>query len=201
MPRIRSIKPYIWGDDALGGVSRDARLLFVGMMTQADDDGRLVATGSALAGAIYPYDDLPTRLVERWRDELRSAGLIRVYRAGRATYAVLVGWDKHQRIQKRQPSSLPAPPDDDDPDSAPSRVPVAYQSRTSRVRNREPVSTLSGTEVEVEVEVEEEVEVEVDGTTHQGDDESATLHARLLREDPSGEVQRAATRALARWSA
>ncbi len=156
MPRIRTVKPYIWSDEAIGRVSRDARLLFVGMVTQADDDGRLVATASALIGAIYPYDDLSSKQVERWRDELQQAGLVVLYQVGRAVYASLVGFSKHQRIQKRQPSSLPAPPPDDDPGSATSRVPVAYSSATSHALPPLLVRDESPLEVEVEVEVEVE---------------------------------------------
>ncbi len=110
MARIRSIKPFIWSDDRIGEVSRDARLLYLGMITQADDDGRLVASGTSLAGAIYPYDEVTGRQVDRWRDELAAVGLLDVYTIGRATYAHLPSWAKHQRIQKPQGSALPAPP-------------------------------------------------------------------------------------------
>ncbi len=111
MARIRSLKPSVWTDERFIDLSRDARLLFIGMVSQADDDGRFVASGAALIGALFPHDDLSPKTVEKWRDEISATGLIQVYRHGRGTYAALPGWRKHQRIQKPQQSSLPAPPE------------------------------------------------------------------------------------------
>lgn len=111
MARIRSVKPSIWTDERFIDLSRDARLLFLGMISHADDDGRLVASAPALIGAIFPHDDVTVRQVEKWRDETASSGLAVVYSVGRGTYVSLPGWYKHQRIQKRMPSTLPPPPD------------------------------------------------------------------------------------------
>jgi hypothetical protein len=142
MARIRSIKPSIWTDERFIDLGRDARLLLIGMISHADDAGRLVASGAALIGAVYPHDDITPRQVEKWRDQIAAAGLITVYRAGRGTYCHLHGWTKHQRIQKPQPSTLPSPPN---------RDPVQDQSRTGS-------RTGSTTEWEMEWEVEWEVE-------------------------------------------
>ncbi|MCU1592438.1 MAG: hypothetical protein JWP11_3694 [Frankiales bacterium] len=144
MARIRSIKPSIWTDERFIDLGRDARLLFLGMISHADDAGRLVASGAALIGAVFPHDDISPRNVEKWRDEIATSGLITVYRAGRGTYAHLHGWHRHQRIQKPQPSTLPAPPVSDR---------VHDQSRTES-------RTQSTTEWEVEVEKEVEKEKE-----------------------------------------
>lgn len=111
MPRIRSLKPSIWSDERFIDLKRDARLLCIGMISHADDDGRLVASGPALIGAIFPHDtDITVRQVERWRDQIADTGLIDVYAVGRGTYASFPNWRKHQRIQKRFPSVLPEPP-------------------------------------------------------------------------------------------
>lgn len=110
MARIRSLKPSIWSDESFIDLSRDARLLCIGMISHSDDDGRIVASGPALIGAIYPHDDVTVRQVEKWRDEIAKTGLITVYTVGRGTYAAFPGWRKHQRIQKRFPSVLPEPP-------------------------------------------------------------------------------------------
>lgn len=34
-PRIRTLKPECWQDEKIGQLSRDARLLFVGLITMA----------------------------------------------------------------------------------------------------------------------------------------------------------------------
>jgi hypothetical protein len=110
MARIRSLKPSIWSDEAFIELSRDARLLCIGMISHSDDDGRIVASAPALIGAIYPHDDVTIKQVEKWRNEIDRAGLITVYFVGRGTYAAFPNWHKHQRIQKRFPSVLPEPP-------------------------------------------------------------------------------------------
>jgi hypothetical protein len=56
-PRIRTIKPEMWADEKVGQLSRDARLLFVGLITMADDEGRLRGCPAAILGHVFPYDD------------------------------------------------------------------------------------------------------------------------------------------------
>ena len=111
MARIRSIKPSIWSDQRFVELSLQARLLCLGMISNADDDGRIIASGPSLIGAIFPHDDLTPRSVEKWRDEIAAVGLIRVYTQGRGIYAHFPNWERHQLIRKRQKSSLPDPPE------------------------------------------------------------------------------------------
>ncbi len=147
MARIRSLKPSIWADERFSEVGRDARLLFIGMISHADDDGRLVASASSLLGAIYPHDDPNAKQVEKWRAELVAVGLIEVYQHGKGTYAHLIGWANHQYIQKRMKSTLPPPPVRDESGSGPVAVTDGHQPG-------------SGPEVEVDMEGEMDMEVE-----------------------------------------
>lgn len=110
-PRIRSLKPECWQDEALGSVSRDARLLFVGLITQADDSGRLKAATALVRSQIFPYDaDLPLETVDGWLSELHAAGLISLYQAGSRTYAALGGWH-NQKVDHAKESEIPPPPE------------------------------------------------------------------------------------------
>ena len=105
--RIRSIKPFIWEDEKLGSVSREARLLFVGLITLADDQGRFRATTTVIVGHVYPYDRDAPRRIPRWMHELADAGLVELY--GDSAYGWLPGWEKHQRISHPSPSLIPEP--------------------------------------------------------------------------------------------
>lgn len=118
MARIRTIKPTIWTDHNFIELSREARLLLIGMITQADDDGRLIASASALIGAIYPHDNVTPKQVEKWRDEVARSGIVHLYTEGRGTYAVFPKWNSHQVINKRSKSTLPDPPDSNTPTGA-----------------------------------------------------------------------------------
>ena len=56
MARIRTIKPSFWGSPTIAPLSRDARLLAIGLMSYADDDGRFLAATNALNGYVFPND-------------------------------------------------------------------------------------------------------------------------------------------------
>lgn len=153
MARIRSVKPSIWSDERFIELSRDARLLFLGMISNADDAGRLVASGVALIGAVFPHDKVTITQVEKWRDEIATTGLAVVYASGRGTFASLPGYPKHQRIQKKQPSSLPPPPGSEN--GSENEYTTGYENE-SRTRSR----TSSDTETEGETDRETETETE-----------------------------------------
>lgn len=116
MARIRTIKPEMPGSASVALCSRDARLLFVWLITDADDSGRVAGSAKRLAGTLYPHDDDVTGAhIDGWLDELRDAGLVRSYWVSGARYIELVGWNEHQRINKPTPSRLPGPERADPP--------------------------------------------------------------------------------------
>lgn len=104
--RIRTLKPYMWEDEKIGQVTRDARLLFIGLITMADDAGRFRAVPTVIVGHVFPYDRDALRKVDKWLDELDAVGLIQLYGD---VYGCILGWEKHQRISHRTPSLLPNP--------------------------------------------------------------------------------------------
>lgn len=110
MARIRTIKPSFWGDDDVCKLSRDARLLLVGLISLADDDGRFIATPQAILGHVFPHDDIPTTKFKAWLAEIAATPTLVLYAVEGRQYGVLPNYRKHQRISHPQPSPLPAPP-------------------------------------------------------------------------------------------
>ena len=110
MARIRTIKPSFWSDEAVADLSRDARLLLVGLISSADDEGRFLASHNAISGYVFPHDNSPPAKLRSWLDEIEKAGIVRFYSLGRREYGAFPNWNKHQRISKPQASALPAPP-------------------------------------------------------------------------------------------
>ncbi len=110
MARIRSLKPTFWADEAVAEMTRDARLLTIGLISFADDEGRFLASTSAISGYAFPHDDLPAARVRKWLDEIEAAGIIRLYSVSRREYGAFPNWTKHQRINRPTDSLLPAPP-------------------------------------------------------------------------------------------
>jgi hypothetical protein len=108
--RIRSVKPDIWQDEEFGNASHEARLLFIGLITQADDEGRLNGASRLLWSLIYPWEDFNPDALEGWLGELEMARLIQRYEKDGRIYVSLVNWGKHQKISHPTPSKLPKPP-------------------------------------------------------------------------------------------
>lgn len=106
--RIRTVKPRIWQDEEIVTISRDARLLFVVLITMADDEGRFLAKPMAIAGHGYPEDEDALKRIPKWLAELETVGLVQLY-GGR--YGCLPNWLRHQKISHSTPSILPKPPE------------------------------------------------------------------------------------------
>lgn len=113
MARIRSVKPEFWADEDMAQLSRDARLLYVGLWNQADEHGRLRGDPRFIKGQVFPYDDdLPPAEVDRLLDELAKAGKAVRYRVESGAYVFLPNLAKHQRLEaEKVPSKLPASTD------------------------------------------------------------------------------------------
>ena len=111
MARIRTVKPELFSSFTMSSVSIPARFLFVGLLTEADDAGRLMDSSKKLCGILFPHDDDVTeRKVTQWLNELVEAGCINRYSAGQGRYLHFPNWGDHQRISKPTPSRFPDPP-------------------------------------------------------------------------------------------
>lgn len=108
MARIRTIKPEFVQSEAVGRLSRDARLLFIQLWTVVDDEGRARAASRMLASLLYPYDDDAPRLIEGWLAELENENCIRRYEVDGSTYLDIPNWLKHQKVDHASKSRLPA---------------------------------------------------------------------------------------------
>lgn len=108
MPRIRTIKPEFASDEKLSSVSRDARLTFVLLVTQSDDDGLLLGRTRQLLGALYPHDEsVDAEQLAFWLEELVSIGAIRWRKTvDDAPVVEICNWSKHQRVDHRAKSLL-----------------------------------------------------------------------------------------------
>jgi hypothetical protein len=110
--RIRTIKPEFWESESLGSVSREARLLFVGLFSCCDDFGRTRASARLLASRLFPYDADAIRLVPKWLEELKEKGCVRVYKIEGETFLDIPKWENHQKIDKPSKSKIPEFPED-----------------------------------------------------------------------------------------
>ncbi len=111
MARIRTLKPTVWLSPQIMNLSHGARLLFIGLITQADDEGRGIADIRRLKASIFPGDDILSGAVHEWLTEIVTEGLIVLYDApGHGRLYELPSWPRHQSISRPTRSDYPAPP-------------------------------------------------------------------------------------------
>jgi hypothetical protein len=109
MARIRTVKPEFWSSEQIMSVSRNSRLLFIGLWNFADDCGRLADSAKSIKAQIFPGDDdLNSENVRGMLDELSSNGLLLKYEVNGKSYIEITGW-KHQKIDRPQPPKHPPP--------------------------------------------------------------------------------------------
>lgn len=100
MARIRSIKPKFWDDVKIGRISRDARLLYIGLWTFADDLGVVIADPVWLKSKIFPYDKIQIQQLEAWLEMLEKTGFISLLTVKSESFYYLPTFSRHQVINK-----------------------------------------------------------------------------------------------------
>lgn len=107
MARIRTIKPEFWTDEKLSECSLSARLLFIGLISHADDEGRLEHSPARLRMQVFPCGSVKPAQITEWLGELRERSLIRLYVVDGREFLDVPNFAKHQRINRPTPSKLP----------------------------------------------------------------------------------------------
>jgi hypothetical protein len=107
MARTRLIKPGFFSNDLLAECDPLARLLFAGLWTIVDRDGRMVDRRARIKAQLLPYDDCN---IDHLMGQLVARGFIEVYAVDGVPYLQVTGFAKHQRPHKKELSeNLPEP--------------------------------------------------------------------------------------------
>ncbi len=108
VPRIRSVKPEHRQHRKVGPLSDRCYRLWMSMIAEADDDGRLVCDASQLRVITWSYHPKVTvGQVEHAIQEIAATGLIKLYTVDGIRYAWFPSWRDHQRPKYPTPSKLP----------------------------------------------------------------------------------------------
>jgi hypothetical protein len=114
MARKRMISPEFWEDETLGECTRDERLLFMGLISNADDEGRGRANAKLVKANIFPYDeDISSKDIKKMMSNLASKKFIVLYSVDGQEFYWVRTFKKHQSVNRPQESKLPPPPDID----------------------------------------------------------------------------------------
>ena len=107
MARARNIKPGFFSNDVLAECEPLARLLFAGLWTIADREGRLEDRPKRIKAELLPYDDCN---IDALLDALHSKGFILRYSVENQQLIQILAFTKHQNPHKNEVhSTLPQP--------------------------------------------------------------------------------------------
>lgn len=106
MARSRNIKPGFFTNDVLGELPSLTRLLFAGLWTIADREGRIEDRPKKIRAEILPYDQCDA---DDMLQALDSHGFIKRYKQDGIKVIQVLAWKLHQNPHvKEAPSTLPA---------------------------------------------------------------------------------------------
>jgi len=108
MPRARNIKPGFFRNADLVELSVEARLLFIGLWTIPDREGRLDDRPKQIKMEIYPADSFD---INSLLSELASTDMLLRYEVGGKRYLQIVNFTRHQNPHKDERQSTIPPPD------------------------------------------------------------------------------------------
>jgi hypothetical protein len=106
MARSRNIKPAFFQNEELAECPFETRLLFIGLWTIADREGRLEDRPKRIRAQLFPFDVID---VDPLLSDLASRGFIRRYMASGVGVVSIPTFVKHQNPHKNEvASTLPA---------------------------------------------------------------------------------------------
>lgn len=100
MARIRTIKPEFWDDLKISKISRDARLLYIGMWNFADDLGVIIGDHVWLKSKVFPFDNIQHQQFDKWIEVLVQSGFISLLSYNEERFYYLPNLTRHQVINK-----------------------------------------------------------------------------------------------------
>lgn len=108
MARARNIKPGFFKNEDLAELNYEARLLFAGLWTLADREGRLEDRPKKIKMEVFPGDSLDVdKLLQKLHD---AGGFIQRYEVEGKRYIQIINFKKHQSPHfKEPPSTIPKP--------------------------------------------------------------------------------------------
>lgn len=117
MARARNIKPGFFVNEKLVELPYEARLMFIGLWTLADREGRLEDRPTRIKMTLFPADAVDA---DDLLQQLHDAGFILRYEVDGRKYIEVTAFTKHQNPHYKEAASvIPAPPSDESPGFCP----------------------------------------------------------------------------------
>jgi len=141
--RARNIKPSFFSNDDLADVDPLGRILFIGLWTVADREGRLEDRPRRIKAEVLPYDICD---VDSLLSDLEKHGFILRYASGDDRFIQVLNFTKHQNPHVKESSStIPAPGQSDAGSSEDDQTPAPITNTEDAPAQKDPMkSPVSG---------------------------------------------------------
>jgi len=141
MARNRMIKKEFWTSEQIMNLPIAARLLFIGMWNQADDEGILKASPMQLKAQIFPCDmGIDLEQVRHYIDLIKAENLIifnKITQDEEQNLIRIRKWSQHQQINKPTPTKYVFIEEDkEDSRSTPVVLPDDYRPKESKEKEK-----------------------------------------------------------------
>jgi hypothetical protein len=111
MPSKRMIAPSFWQSETVSQWTFRQRLLFIGLFSNADDQGRLRAHPSLIRSLVFPFDDIPLDEIKADIQAIADSEAVILYDAGGKSLIQIANWWTYQKPKWAWPSEYLPPPD------------------------------------------------------------------------------------------
>ena len=154
MARKRMIDPCIWESEDFAKLSFFARLVWIGLFSNADDAGRGKGNSAYIKSQIFAYDDkLTVKEIDNALAEIEKIMSVRFYEVDGKRYYQLENWHKFQTINRPTPSQIPEENKGCDEHSLNTHGVITEQSQTNQTQVND--GSLPKKEIEKEQEIKE----------------------------------------------
>lgn len=110
MANGRMINVNIWQSENVATLSLRHRLLWIGLITTADDQGRGRAHPGIIRATVFPLEDIALGEIADGLQAFAKVGMIQLYNAdGKDLYQILNWWEYQGAMRWAWPSKYPAP--------------------------------------------------------------------------------------------
>ena len=108
MARKRMIDPNIWQSEDFSKLSTLAKLVFIGLFSLADDEGRGRSNPVYLKSNLFPYEEgIRSADIDKTLSEISSNMSVIFYSCDGSNYYSLYNWNTWQKIDKPSKSKIP----------------------------------------------------------------------------------------------
>lgn len=108
MARKRMIDPGIWQSEDFSKLSTLAKLVFIGLFSLADDEGKGRCNPVYLKSTLFPYEEgIRSADIDKTLSEISSNMSVIFYTCDGSSYYSLYNWNTWQKIDRPSESKIP----------------------------------------------------------------------------------------------